>query len=77
VADVPCGVVTVTSAAPAVPAGVTAVSEVAECTVTSVAACPPTSTVAPGTKPVPVTVTTVPPSGGPPLGATAVTVGAP
>jgi hypothetical protein len=77
VAEVPPVVVTVTSAVPAVSAGAVAVIEVAELTVTSVAACPvPNETVDPATKLVPVIATDVPPAVGPDDGLTAVTVGA-
>ena len=62
--EVPPGVVTVTFTAPAVPAGVVAVIWVAEFTSTPVAALAPNFTVAPLTKPVPVTVTDVPPAAG-------------
>ena len=73
----PPEVVTDTDFAPAVPAGVFAVSEVrAEFTTTVVAVAVPTFTVvSPGTKPVPVTVIVVPPASGPLAGVTAVTVG--
>ena len=53
--------VTTTSFAPTVPAGVTQVIEVAETTTTEVQAKPPMVTVAPSTKPVPVIVIDVPP----------------
>ncbi len=56
-------------------AGAVAVSEVAEATVTPVAATPPKATVAPLAKLVPVTVTTVPPAAGPLDGLMALTVG--
>jgi hypothetical protein len=73
---VPPLVVTATVAAPAEPAGVTAVSDVAEVTLTLEAAAPPTVTVvAPTTKFVPATVTAVPPDVGPTLGDTTVTLG--
>ena len=68
--------VTVTSAEPGVPAGVTAVIEVALTKVTEVAATPPTVTVAPEEKPVPVIVIVVPPAEGPSAGETPVAVGA-
>ena len=77
VGDVPWSVVTVTSTEPVEPAGATAEIDVPESTTTLVAAAVPKRTVAPGTKPVPSTVTAVPPAGGPPLGDTPVTVGAP
>ncbi len=54
----------------------TAVIEVALTTVTLVAATPPIVTVAPVVKPVPVSVTAVPPAAGPDAGLIAVTVGA-
>ncbi len=57
-------------------AAVTAVIEVALTTITLVAATPPIVTVAPVVKPVPVSVTAVPPAAGPTLGLIAVTVGA-
>ena len=73
----PPEVVTTTFLAPAVPAGVTQVSEVALATATDVAAALPMATVvAPVTKFVPVTVTLVPPAVGPLLGLMALTVGA-
>ena len=70
------GFVTTTSAAPSEPDGVVAVIDVAETNATFVAAAPPNVTVAPLTKFVPVMVTTVRPVVGPPIGDTAVTVGA-
>ncbi len=72
---VPPGVVTTTSTVPAACAPVTAVIDVAEATITDVAATPPIETVAPAMKPEPVTVTGVPPSVGPELGETAVIAG--
>jgi hypothetical protein len=76
----PPGPVTVTSTVPPtfeeLPAGEVAVIEVAEFTVTPVAALPPKATVSPAAKFVPVTVTVVPPAAGPEAGATALTVGA-
>ncbi len=61
---VPPGPVTVTSTVPPIrwelPAGATAVIDVAEFTVTPVAALPPNDTVSPAAKPVPVIVTPVP-----------------
>ncbi len=72
---VPPGVVTATSTGPAACAPVTAVIDVAEATLTDVAATPPIDTVAPATKPEPVIVTGVPPAVGPELGETAVIVG--
>ena len=70
---VPPMVVTATLCAPAVPAGVFAVIEVAVAT-TLVAATPPIFTVAP-IKFVPVIVIVVPPATGPEIGATVVMVG--
>ena len=67
---------TCTSRAPAVPAGVRAVSCVALTNVTFVAAVPPTRTVAPETKFAPVSVIVVPPAVGPEVGDTDVSVGA-
>jgi hypothetical protein len=66
--------VTVTSTVP-VPAGAVAVIDVAELTVAVVAETNPKSTVAPATKPLPVTTTDVPPAVGPAPGLTAVTAG--
>jgi hypothetical protein len=78
---VPPGPVTVTSTVPptfeALPAGAFAVIDVAEFTVTPVAALPPKATVSPAAKFVPVTVTAVAPATGPEAGETALTVGAP
>ena len=74
VALVPPGPVTVTSTVPD-PAGEVAVIDVAELTVTPVAALPPKETVSPAAKFVPVTVTVVPPDAGPLAGETALTVG--
>jgi hypothetical protein len=67
--------VTVTVAAPAVPAGVVAVIDVLLTTNTLVAAVLPNVTVAPDAKFVPVIVTEVPPATGPVFGLTLVTVG--
>ena len=67
--------VTITSLAPAVPAGVVAVMVVGLTTVTLVAELPPTVTVAPVMKLVPEIVIGVPPAAGPEVGDTAVTVG--
>ena len=72
----PSELVTTTSTAPAAWAAVVAVSEVLLTTVTLVAAVPPRLTVAPAAKPVPVTVTAVPPLLVPELGEIALTVGA-
>ena len=66
---------TVTSTEP-VPPGLVANSSVAETTVTALAASRPKSTTEAPTKPVPVTVTEVPPPAGPKSGLMAVTVGA-
>jgi hypothetical protein len=63
-------------AVPAVPGGVVHVIDVAETTVTLVQAEPPTVTVAPLTKFVPVIVIAVPPAVEPDVGLTEVTVGA-
>ena len=71
----PFGLVTSTSRAPAVPAGVRAVSCVALTNVTLVADVPPTRTVAPDAKFVPVRVMLVPPAVGPVEGETDVSVG--
>jgi hypothetical protein len=68
--------VTVTVTAPALPAGVVAVSVVLFTTVTPVANVPPNVTVAPTAKFVPVIVTAVPPAAGPLFGDILVTVGA-
>ena len=76
VAEVPAEVVTVTSTEPVDPAGATADSEVAEVTLNEVAAVDPNLTAVAPVKPLPVTVTEVPPLVGPDEGATAVTVGA-
>ena len=73
---VPLGVVTVTFAEPAAPAGVTAVIEVAEITTRLVAEVPPTVTLVAPVKLVPVIVIAVPPRVEPVVGATAVIVGA-
>ena len=59
------GLVTTTSPAPRVPAGVVAVIDVSEATVTPVAELPFTVTVAFDSKPVPVIVIAVPPDVGP------------
>ena len=68
------GVVTVTSTVP-VPAGDVAVMDVAETTVTLVAAVVPKSTAVAPVKLAPVMVTSVVPAVGPASGATLVTVG--
>src|SRR5258706_15685969 len=70
------GLVTTTSTTPAACAAVVAVIVVALTTATPVAAAPPSATVAPVTKFVPVIVTAVPPPGAPVAGAIPVTVGA-
>ena len=62
---------------PAVPAGATAVSEVEEITVTSVAGEVPTSTASASVNPVPVTLRVVPPAVEPLAGATPATAGVP
>jgi hypothetical protein len=67
--------VTVTVTAPALPAGVVAVSVVLFTTFTLVAAVPPNVTVAPVAKFVPVIVTAVPPAVVPLFGETLLTVG--
>ena len=69
------GVVTNTLAAPAVPAGVVQVAEVAEATMTFVQAVPPTVMAEAPVKSLPVIVMAVPPAVEPVLGLTAVTVG--
>lgn len=76
VADCASGLVTTTSVSPAACAGAVAVMEVGLATVTFVANVPPTRTVAPATKFVPLIVSTVPPAVGPLTGETALTVGA-
>ena len=68
--------VTTTLTAPAACAGVVAVIEVLPTTTTLVAAVPPTETVAPERKPVPVIETAVPPAVVPEVGEMPVTVGA-
>ena len=68
--------VTTTLTAPAAWAAVVAVMVVLFATVTLVAAVPPSFTVAPARKPVPVMLTAVPPAVVPELGAIVVTVGA-
>ena len=73
--EVPFPLETVTSTEP-VPPGLVASSWVAETTVTDVAGVPPKLTPESPTKPVPVTVTDVPPPAGPKSGLMAVTVGA-
>src|SRR5688500_15193298 len=68
--------VTATSTVPALCAGVVAVIVVLLVTTTPLAAVPPTVTVAPAAKPVPVIVICVPPVVGPDVGETVETVGA-
>ena len=72
---VPPGVVTSTLLAPAVPAGVVQVMVVALTTTLFVTAVPPKVTPVAPVKPVPVSVTAVPPAMLPALGATLVSVG--
>ena len=72
----PPDVVTTTSCAPAVPAGVTAVMEVALTTTTLVAALPPMVTLLAPNKFVPVIVNAVPPRVDPEAGLTLKIVGA-
>lgn len=69
------GFVTTTFTTPGACAGVVAVIDVALPNVTSVAAIPLNVTVAPVTKPAPVIVTVVPPTGKPPDGEIEVIVG--
>jgi hypothetical protein len=69
--------VTVTVAAPALPAGVVAVICVPLATTTFVAAAPPNVTAAPAAKFVPVIVTAVPPVVDPAFGDMLLTVGLP
>ena len=73
---VPPAVVTRMLFAPAVPAGVVQVAEVAEATFTLVHAAPPTVMAVAPVKSVPVMAMDVPPEVGPDVGVTAVTVGA-
>ncbi len=75
VAEVPLGVVTVTSTVP-VPDGAVTVRVVALVTVTVVPAVAPKWTAVAPVKPVPLTVTVLPPAGAPLVGLTEVTVGA-
>jgi hypothetical protein len=65
-----------TSTVPVVPAGEVAVIDVAELTMTPVAAVAPNLTAVTPLKPVPVMLTLVPPAADPDPGLTAVTVGA-
>jgi hypothetical protein len=77
VADVPTGVVTVTSTVPAASDGEVTVHEVVEVQLTEVPAVPPKlAVVRPTTKPVPVRLSTVPPTSGPVLGEIPVITGA-
>ena len=76
VAEVPPGVMTVTSTVPGACAGEVAVIWVAETTVKLEAAVAPKWTAVAPVKPVPVMVTEVPPAVGPVVGATELTVGA-
>ena len=73
--EVPPGVVTLTDAVPALPAGATAVIVVPLTTMTDVAGLPPTVTAVAPAKPVPVIVIEVPAVSGPLAGDTLVTVG--
>src|SRR6185369_2407669 len=75
-ADWLSGLVTLTTATPAVCAGVVATSCVVELKVTETAAVPPNVTFAPETKCEPVIVTTVPPALVPCVGEMLVTIGA-
>ncbi len=72
---VPPDVVTATLCAPVIPAGVTAVIEVALTTTTLVAATPPTVTLLAPVKFVPVMVIAVPPANTPVFGFTELIVG--
>jgi hypothetical protein len=76
VVDVPAAVVTVMSTVPAAPLGDTAVMEDVLTTVYEVAAVAPNCTAVAPMKPVPVSVTEVPPTVPPVVGASPVTVGA-
>jgi hypothetical protein len=73
---VPEGTVTKTSTEPAAPAGATAVILVDDDTLKLVAGTVPKSTWVAPLKPVPLTVTDVPPAVGPDVGEMEVTVGA-
>ena len=75
VADVPPGVVTVTFTVPALSAGLVALIELDELTVTPVAAEAPKSTAVAPVKPLPGIVTDVPPAVDPVFGLTPETVG--
>jgi hypothetical protein len=72
---VPLGVVTVTSMAPVVPAGETAVIWLAELTMKLVAATVPKLTALASVKLAPLKATAAPPAGKPAGGLTALTVG--
>ena len=74
--DCASGLVTVTVTAPATRAFVVHVNDVALCRLTEEHSVPPNDTVGVPVKPVPVTVTLVPPAAGPEAGATESTVGA-
>ena len=74
--DVPPGVVMVTSTVPAESGGELALHELVDEQMTVPVARPKLTAVAPATKPLPVMLTAVPPTRGPALGLTAVTVGA-
>jgi hypothetical protein len=74
VALVPDGVVTVTSTVP-VPAGETAVIELGELTVKLAALVEANLTAVAPVKPLPLTVTVVPPASGPAFGLTPVMIG--
>jgi hypothetical protein len=76
VADVPLGVVTVTSMVPEASAGATAVIAVSDTIVKLVAAVAPNVTALAPVKFVPVIVTTLPPLTDPSVALTALTVGA-
>ena len=71
----PPGFTTTTSLAPSVPAGVTAVIDALDTTLTPVAAAPPIVTVAPVPKLDPTIVIGVPPEAVPEEGVTEVTIG--
>src|ERR1700712_1099364 len=73
-AEVPSGPVTVTSTT-LVPPGATTVSRVSLKRITVLPGLPPKLTSVTPVKPLPVTVTTVPPAGGPLTGETPVTTG--
>ena len=76
VAEGPPGVTTVTSTAPTASDGEVALHEVVDVQETALPAVPPKlAVVLPVTKPVPVTVTRVPPASRPVVGLMAVTVG--